>query len=544
MKNSKREFLKVLKEIVGEENFSDDVEILETYTFNWLVEFLPSSAPSRFMRHRPLAVVLPGSVEEIQRIVRECNKFRVGFKALSTGYGSHSLQGKENVVILDLRRMNRIIEINEIDGYAVVEPYVTWAQLSAEVMKKGYFTTPIQAGSQASVLANVTSGWGMNTFGNHGGHNGRNCLAVEWVLPDGELLKLGPPEDWFTGDGPGPSLRGIMRGHCGAQGGLGVFTKVGIKLHHWPGPPELKTRSGGMMLYYSLEEIPPYMEIFIPSFDTYEQLADFIVKAGESEIAYSLVRAGGIAHMTSMFGSLSNRDIWENFHESGFLKSLEDEIKHPCIVLIFARGEKEFNYKKNVLIDIIQETGGKILPVMKEGPFAELLKMELPVALIGNDTHFIHHQGGFVISAGYMGNADAVISHMGKPAESLKRKYMEMGKILQDGDDSTYHNSFDYGAYIYMEMEFHYDAALPESVEAARRAVEEEREKRREEKLGFEFNDIALCVGDSSMTPAQRIAEISRRYMNFDLWQKRIKKALDPQNCADGSNYGSGDDGE
>ncbi len=535
-----RNVYKAMADVVGQEFISDDPVVLETYSFNWLTEFLPGAAPCKYMPHRPAAVVLPGSVEEVQQVVKICNRYGVKYKALSTGYGSHSLPGQGNVVVLDLRRMNRIVEINEEQGYAVVEPYVTWAQLAAEVMKKGYFTTPVQAGSQASVLANVTSGWGMNTFGNHGGHNGRNCLAVEWVLPTGELLKLGPPEGWFSGDGPGPSLRGIMRGYCGAQGALGVFTKVGIKLHHWPGPPELKTRSGGLMLYYRLDEIPEFMELFAPSFDTYEALADFMVKAGESEIAYSLVRAGGIAHMTSMFGSLSNQEIFENYHESGFLQILEEEVKHPCIVLIFARTKEEFEYKKAVLMDIIEETGGKILPPFLEGPFADLMKQEMPVALFGNDTHFIHHQGGFVISAGYMGNTDAVVRHMGVPAEKLKKKYMEKGAILFDGDDSTYHNSFDHGAYIYMEMEFHYDAALPDSVEASRKAIEEERTTRLEEKLGFEPNDIGLCVGDASLTPWERVKEISKRYMNFHAWQQRIKQALDPENISDGTNYGGG----
>jgi glycolate oxidase len=71
----------------------------------------------------------------------------------------------------------------------------------------------------------------------------RNVLGVEWVLPDGELLRLGTPgcgEGWFSGDGPGPSLRGIMRGASGAFGGLGVFTACDIKLFKCPGTPAKK----------------------------------------------------------------------------------------------------------------------------------------------------------------------------------------------------------------------------------------------------------------------------------------------------------------
>jgi len=535
-----REIYRIFEDIVGPENISDDPVILETYSFNWLTEFLPRSAPSKFMEHRPLAVVLPGSTEEVQKIVKVCNAYKIKFKALSTGYGSHSLPGQENVLVIDLKRMNRIVEIDEKNKFAVVEPYVVWAQLQAEVMKVGLFTTPVQAGSQASVLANLTSGWGMNTFGNHGGHNGRNVLGVEWVLPTGEILKLGPPSEWFTGDGPGPSLRGIMRGHCGAQGGLGIFTKVGIKLHNWPGPPVLETEPTGLISAYSIKNLPEFIEVITPSFDTYEDLANFLYRAGEEEIAYCLVRVGSVEHMITLAGSISNKEIFEQFFESGFVQSAKELIKHPCVAVIFGNTEREFNFKRKVAYEIIEECGGKIFPVFEEGILKKFAREELLVALIGNDTHFIHHAGGFVISAGYMGTADAVIRHMGLPQERLKKKYIERGKILADGEDSTYHNSFENNAYIYMEMEFHYDAANPSSVEDSREALREERETLTEEKLGFEPNDIALCVGDSKMHPAQRMIEIGKRYGNFHIWQEKIKNAFDPDDLSDRSNYGGG----
>ncbi len=535
-----REIYRIFEEIVGPENISDDPVILETYSFNWLTEFLPRSAPSKFMEHRPLAVILPKSTEEVQKIVKVCNSYRIKFKALSTGYGSHSLPGQENVLVIDLRRMNRIIELDEKNKFAVVEPYVVWAQLQAEAMKVGLFTTPIQAGSQASVLANLTSGWGMNTFGNHGGHNGRNVLGVEWVLPTGEILKLGPPNEWFTGDGPGPSLRGIMRGHCGAQGGLGIFTKVGIKLHNWPGPPVLETEPTGLISAYSIKNLPKFIEVAIPTFDTYETLANFFYRAGEEEIAYCLIRAGSIEHLVTFAGALSNKEIFEQWFESGFISSAKELIKHPCVAMVFANTEREFNFKKKVLYEIIEECNGKILPVFKEGPLQKFGGEEMLVGLIGNDTHFIHHAGGFVISAGYMGTADAVIKHMGIPQEKLKKKFIERGKILADGEDSTYHNSFENNAYIYMEMEFHYDAADPLSVQEVREVVREERENLMEEKLGFEPNDIGLCVGDSNMDTGERIIEIGKRYGNFHIWQEKVKSAFDPLDLSDRSNYGGG----
>ena len=535
-----RHLYQVFSDIVGTENITDSPVVLDGYTFNWLVEFHPGSGPGKYMLHRPEAILLPGNVEEVQAIVKACNRYGVKYKAISTGYGSHGFPQQEGVILLDLKRMNRILEIDGKNKFAVVEPYVVWAQLEAEAIKRGLFTTPVQAGSQASVLANVTSGWGMNVMGNHGGHNGRNALGVEWVLPTGELLRLGPEDGWFSGDGPGPSLRGVMRGHCGAQGGMGVFTKAAIKLHHWPGPPELPTESGGFFTGYRLKDKVDNVKGYQPSFKNYEDLTEFLYKLGDSEIAYCIFRAGEPDHFLSiMVGAQSNRLVKE-WHESGLIREMVKAMPHPVNVLLFARSAGELAYQEKVFFKNLEEAGGWIPELSQEGMFKDMLGNEMLLTLVANDTHFIHHGGGFVIAAGYQGTTESVLRHMGWPMERLKKKYIAEGKIMADGVDSTYHNSFDNNAYVYMELEFHYDAADPESVNAARRLVSEERDSAREEKDGFEPNDIALVIGDYTKTLQERLLDMGPHYGNFHVWQERIKQAFDPQDCSDRSNYGVG----
>ena len=535
-----RQFYQVFSDLVGSENISEEPLILDGYTFNWLVEFSPGSAPGKYMQHRPEAILLPGSVEEVQAIVKACNHYGVKYKAISTGYGSHGFPQQEGVILLDLKRMNRILEIDAKNKFAVVEPYVVWAQLEAEAMKRGLFTTPVQAGSQASVLANVTSGWGMNIMGNHGGHNGRNALAVEWVLPTGELLRLGPEDGWFSGDGPGPSLRGIMRGHCGAQGGMGVFTKAAIKLHHWPGPPEVPTRSGGTYCAYRLEKAPGTLKVYLPSFPDYETLTQFLYKTGDSEIAYSLWRLGEPDHLLSILAGAASNQTLREWHESGFIDAAVAQVPHPVIVVLFGRSLREARYLEKVFFAILEETGGTIPELTVEPFFQDLLTNEIVTMLIGNDTHFAHHGGGFVIAAGYQGTPEAVMRHMGYPMEQLKRKYIDEGTILKDGIDSTYHNSFDNNSFIYAELEYHYDAADPRSVHAARRCVTDERDRDRENKDGFEPNDIALVIGDYTKTLQERILDMGPHYGNFHVWQEKIKRAFDPRDASDRSNYGVG----
>ncbi len=530
----------VFSDIVGPENITSEPVILDGYAFNWLVEFNPGTAPGKFMKHRPEAVLLPGSVEEVQAIVKACNRYGVKYKAMSTGYGSHAFPQQEGVIMLDLKRMNRIIEIDAKNKYAVVEPYVAWAQLTPEILKKGMFTTPVQAGSQASVLANVTSGWGMNIMGNHGGHNGRNALGVEWVLPTGELMRLGPESEWFCGDGPGPSLRGIMRGHCGAQGGMGVFTKVAIKLHHWPGPPDIQTEPGGMFSAYKMKEVPENIKVFLPAFPNYEAMTDFLYKAGDTEIAYSLWRLGEPDHLLSILAGASSNQTLRDWHESGFIEAAVEEIPHPAAVVLFARSMRELEYREKTFLRLVEEAGGSIPEITGDAFFQDLLGNEIVAFLIGNDTHFAHHGGGFVIASGYMGTPESVIRHMGTPMEELKKKYINEDKILNDGIDSTYHNSFDNNSYVYMELEYHYDAADPNSVNASRQCVSEERDTARAEKNGFEPNDIALVIGDYTRTLQERIADMGPHYGNFHLWQEKIKQAFDPNDSSDRSNYGIG----
>ncbi len=186
---------------LGAENVSREPAVLDGYAWqptnndnpegNWVI--------------RPVAAVLPSSTEEVQEVVRVCNRHALKFRAFSTGWGAWAGPTMENVVIVDLRRMNRIVDIDARNMYAVIEPYVCGAQLQAEAMKVGLNTHIIGAGPNCSPLASATSGWGVGHDSIYMSYSARNVLGVEWVLPSGEVLRLGTlgsSSDWFNGDGP------------------------------------------------------------------------------------------------------------------------------------------------------------------------------------------------------------------------------------------------------------------------------------------------------------------------------------------------------
>ncbi|MFX1475970.1 MAG: FAD-binding oxidoreductase, partial [Promethearchaeota archaeon] len=292
-----RKMYKALEKLLGPENISEDPAVRTTYSYQWCVEVdraWRGESPTRF-GHLPAAVVLPKTPEEVQGIVRLCNEHGVKFKALSTGFGAWNAVSSPEAIQIDLRRMNQIIEINKDNMYAVVEPYVTNAQLHSQLIKYGLMHHMQGAGPQTSPLASHTSMVGPGFTSSATGFSGRNVRAVEWVIPTGDILRLGSltsSDAWFSGDGPGPSLRGVMRGLMGAMGGLGIFTKVAIKLYPWPGPPDW--RVSGTIPNYEFE-VPPFWKMYVinwPDWDAFEAGYYQIAEANVAMMAMSSSQEG------------------------------------------------------------------------------------------------------------------------------------------------------------------------------------------------------------------------------------------------------------
>ncbi len=206
---------RALEDIVGAENVSRDAAVLDTYAFQYLAELIRPEHSHFMPRHA--AVALPASTEEVQAIVRLANKY--GFKVKPTGTGWYmfnaAVKDDDPTVQLDLRRMNAIVEIDEQNMYAVVEPYVIHAQLQAEALKRGLNINIPGVGCSSSIVASACAYAGQGPFSYFLGGNAENVLGMEWVTPEGEIVRtgsLGSGDGWFCSEGPGPSVRGICRG--------------------------------------------------------------------------------------------------------------------------------------------------------------------------------------------------------------------------------------------------------------------------------------------------------------------------------------------
>jgi 4-cresol dehydrogenase (hydroxylating) flavoprotein subunit len=184
--------------------------------------------------------VCPSAVEEIQQIVGLANAHSVSLWPVSQGknygYGGPS-PVKSGGILLDLHRMNRIIQVDEECGAVIIEPGVTFLQLHAHLHATGSkLWTSVPDIGWGSVIGNsLERGFGYTAYGDHA----QMMCGVEVVLADGTLVRtgMGAASDnamWplYKG-GFGPALDGLFQ-----QSNLGIVTKMG----HWLMPtPECAT---------------------------------------------------------------------------------------------------------------------------------------------------------------------------------------------------------------------------------------------------------------------------------------------------------------
>ena len=178
---------------MGSRYISDDPAICEGYRSG------PGGYESglgyeRVMTKIPGAVILPRTTEEVQKIVKICNRYKVPYVPYSTGfYGPRSHCHVENELLIDLKRMNDF-EIDEKHFYIVVGPGVIYSPIQEEAMKQGAYVVIGGGGAQASAIANLI-GDGWSPLSHRIGLPHRRILGTELVLPDGEVVRMGSLAD-------------------------------------------------------------------------------------------------------------------------------------------------------------------------------------------------------------------------------------------------------------------------------------------------------------------------------------------------------------
>ena len=210
---SNSDLIRDLVAVVGEANVVHKPEDLIVFEYDGSVD-----------RALPTVVVLPRTTEEVSGVVKTAGAHGVPVVARGAGTGlSGGAIAEHGGIVVALTRMTNILEIDEVNRLAVVEPGVVNIDLTAAASKYGLYYAPDPSSQKACTIGgNVAE----NSGGPHClayGVTTNHVLGMEVVLADGSV-------HWYGGktrEAPGYDLRGIM---IGSEGTLGIVTKVVVRL--------------------------------------------------------------------------------------------------------------------------------------------------------------------------------------------------------------------------------------------------------------------------------------------------------------------------
>ena len=207
-----------LREALGGEHVITELEELRVYECDGLTGH----------RAVPELVVLPGSTDEVQTVVRACSRERVPFVARGAGTGlSGGATPVAGGVVISLARMDRILEIDLASQRVVVEPGVANLDVTRAVAAGGFFYAPDPSSQQVCTIGgNVAENSGGAHCLKHG-FTVHHVTGLTLVLPDGEVVELGGK----ALDPDGPDLLGVV---VGSEGTLGIVTRITLRIVRTP----------------------------------------------------------------------------------------------------------------------------------------------------------------------------------------------------------------------------------------------------------------------------------------------------------------------
>jgi FAD/FMN-containing dehydrogenase len=209
--------------IVGEAYVSNHPE--EAYFYARDPGLMPSHAPDY--------VVVPKAVEEIQEIVGLANREKIPVVPMGAGLALTGLViPLKGGIVIDMKRMTRILKVNETGRHAIVEGGTSQGFLKAYLEKhhpRLRHSIP-DSPATATIAANVMI-HGQGRLTQQYGFNSDMITGLEVVLASGEVCRIGScaiSPDWFSKGAPLPDLTGLFLGWFGATG---IITKIGVKLY-------------------------------------------------------------------------------------------------------------------------------------------------------------------------------------------------------------------------------------------------------------------------------------------------------------------------
>ena len=282
---SKPEVLEKLREIVSAEHVVVDAEKVEPYGADAVKEKFP-----------PEAVVFPESTAQMVAILKLANEYLFPVTARGGGVGyTGGAVPVDGGIVIGTDRMNKIIEINVDDLYAICQPGIRTSELQQAVEKQGLMFAPDPASYKDSFIGGniAENAGGMRTP--KYGVTKHHVLGLEVVTAIGEVIRTGGKT---VKNVVGFDLTGLM---CGSEGMLGIITEATLKL--LPVPEATSTVRAN---FRSMEEACRVLTKFTPVGllpMAMEVIDKYCVAAIEENFAFGLSKEAGAILLVAVDGS-------------------------------------------------------------------------------------------------------------------------------------------------------------------------------------------------------------------------------------------------
>jgi FAD/FMN-containing dehydrogenase len=381
----------------------------------------------------PQYVVAPGSVEEIQKIVKLANKYKIPIYPYTygTNTGSSAIPFSGGIILI-LRRLDRIIEIDKDSSAAIIEPGVSWGKLRKEAKKKGLDIIPPLGPYTGSPIGSYQ--WLCLTF--YGSrYSTDRALSLEVVLPNGEILRTGSwalPEkvekNPFFRYAFGPDLTGLFRS---SMGNLGIITKMAIRLR-------------------PLHDVEELIEI---GFNNLESALRAMQAIDRKEISLSLI-------MERKYGLLRciAPDV-EQIRNPEEIKKLRESIPEWILSVGIGGTVEQANLYRKMVKDEAKKENGILLE------FTGKMKENLEQYLSGASRAVLRlmHMGGVasVVTITKISEVPKIVAETRKIIDAAGFKEPFLGTPLEP---MILIIPYDHCANVYLEQDLVFDAAEPEII--------------------------------------------------------------------------------
>jgi len=350
------EVIKELQNTVGKEFVSTDKEDLMIYAAD-MTEAEPME---------PEAVAMPNSPEEIKKIMGIANEFKIPIVPYIAAANIGGLTiPRHGGITLDLRRMDKIVRVDEASKYVIVEPNVSFGHLKVYLDKHhpDFMYTYAFSPPHTSVMANALLE-GLTEFSYRYGAMGDFITGLEAVMPSGDITRIGScamiEKDHWNMKYPLPDMTSLF---IGWQGMTGIVTKAAVKLI--PKPPIVEKT---FVLFYNEQDL----------FNFIPEISKTDLIQGDFHFSFETVlMMGGMAHPI--------RELTEN------------DPKAISGIYTTAYNKKDLKIRMKLINEIALKASTdpkkpiQLMPISVLGKWKTILDLPMRKDVLAN---FLQHRGG------------------------------------------------------------------------------------------------------------------------------------------------------